>query len=96
MTGRWPFKKMPYAEASSSTARKKPSPKKERNRPYMDVAMAQVPFDQNQTVGLRDIHLPGGWHLNAGRVPVPPEPCCGRERHDEILRRRAILPQDLR
>jgi hypothetical protein len=46
-------------------------------------------------MGLRDIHLPGGWHLNIGRVPVPPEPGYGRERHDEILQCRAILPQDL-
>jgi hypothetical protein len=45
MTGRWPFEKTPYVEASSSTARKKPLPKKERNRPYMDVAMSQALFD---------------------------------------------------
>jgi hypothetical protein len=36
-------------------------------------------FDQNQSVGLREVNLPGGWHLNARRVSVPPVPCHGRE-----------------
>ena len=38
---------------------------------------------------------PGGWHLNRRRVPVPPVPRSGRERTEEILRRRALLPPDL-
>jgi hypothetical protein len=37
-------------------------------------------YDQNASVGLRDVHLPGGWHLNARRVPVPPVPRRGQER----------------
>jgi hypothetical protein len=47
--------------------RKKPPPNKDQNRPYMSVAMAHAMFDQNQSVGLRDVHLPGGWHLNTMR-----------------------------
>jgi hypothetical protein len=47
-------------------------------------------------MGVRDVHLPGGWHLNTRRVMVPPVPQRGRERCNEICRRRAILPQDMR
>jgi hypothetical protein len=44
MTGRWPFKKTQDINSSSSSAAKKKaaSPhKKERNRPYMNVEIAQ-------------------------------------------------------
>jgi hypothetical protein len=75
MTGRWPFKKTDAGASSSLAAKKKaPPPKKERNWPYMNVEIAQALYDQNVSVGLRDVHLPGGWHLNARRVPVPPMP----------------------
>jgi hypothetical protein len=47
-------------------------------------------------VGLPDVHLPGGWHLNVWRVSIPPVPRRGQERHDKIRRRWAILPPDLR
>jgi hypothetical protein len=83
----WPFKKTQDVGASSSSAAKKKatSPtKKERNRPYMNVEIAQALYDQNMSVGLRDIHLPGGWHLNARRVSVPPVPRRGQARRDEI------------
>jgi hypothetical protein len=62
----------------------------------MSVEIAQALYDQNTSVGLRDVHLPGGWHLNTRRVPVPPVPRRGQERRAEIRRRRAILPLDLR
>jgi hypothetical protein len=48
------------------------------------------------SVGLRDVHLPGGWHLNARRVPIPLVPRRGRAGRDEIRCRWAILPPDLR
>jgi hypothetical protein len=64
---------MPESGASSSSAVKKnaPPPKKERNHPYMSVEIAQALYDQNASMGLRDVHLPGGWHLNTRRVSVP-------------------------
>jgi hypothetical protein len=40
----------------------------------MSVEIAHALYNQNALVGLRDVHLPGGWHLNARRVPVPPVP----------------------
>jgi hypothetical protein len=96
MTWCWPFRKSD-ADASSSKAKKKPLlPKKERNRPYMNVEIVQALYDQNASMGLRDIHLPGSWHLDAKRVPEPLVPRHGQERRDEIRRRRAILPPDLR
>jgi hypothetical protein len=83
MTGRWPFKKTDTGASSSSPAKKKaPPPKKERNRPYMSVGIAQALYKQNAPVGLRDVHLPDGWHLNAGRVPVPLVPHRGQARWD--------------
>jgi hypothetical protein len=39
----------------------------------------------------------GGWYLKAHHVPVPPVSLNkGRERHDEVRRRRFILLSDLR
>jgi hypothetical protein len=35
----------------------------------MSAEIAQALYDQNSLVGLRDVHLPKGWHLNARRVP---------------------------
>jgi hypothetical protein len=46
-------------------------------------------------MGLRIVQLPGGWHLNARRVPVRPVPPPGQARWDEIQSRRAILTPDL-
>jgi hypothetical protein len=68
MTACWPFKKTQDADASwSSGAKKKaPPPKKGLNRPYMLVEIAQALYDQNVSVGLRDVHLPSGWHLSPG------------------------------
>jgi hypothetical protein len=43
MTGRWPFRKTD-ADASSSKA-KAPPPKKEQNRPYMNVEIVQGLYD---------------------------------------------------
>jgi hypothetical protein len=50
----------------------------------MNVEIVQALYDQNTSVGLCNVHLPGGWHLNARRVPVPPVPRHRRARHDEI------------
>jgi hypothetical protein len=92
-----PFKKTDASASSSSAAKKKaPPPKKERNRPYMNVEIAQALHEQNASVGLHDVHLPGGWYLNARRMPVPSVPRRGQERWDKIQRRRAILPPNLR
>jgi hypothetical protein len=62
---------------------------------YFSLETMQALYDQNESVGLRNVHIPGGWHLNARRVPVPPVPRHGRARCDEIRRRRAILLPDL-
>jgi hypothetical protein len=88
---------MPESGASSSSAVKKnaPPPKKERNHPYMSVEIAQALYDQNASMGLRDVHLPGGWHLNTRRVSVPLVPRRGWKRRDKIRHQRAILPPDL-
>ena len=45
--------------------------------------------------GWSDVHLPKGWLLSHWRVPMPPVPWQGQERHQEITRRRALLPLDL-
>jgi hypothetical protein len=74
MTGRWPFRKTDADASSSKTKAKAPPPKKECNRPYFSVEIVQALYDQNESVGLRNIHIPGGWHLNARRVSVPPVP----------------------
>jgi hypothetical protein len=88
---------MTDAGASSSKAKAKASsPNKERNRPYMSVEIVQALYDQNSSVGLRDVHLPSGWHLTARRVPIALVPRHGRARRDEIRRRQVILPLDLR
>jgi hypothetical protein len=62
MTGHWPFKKTDASASSSSATKKKVSPpnKKDRNRPYMSVEIAQTLYDQNVSVSQCDIHLPGG------------------------------------
>jgi hypothetical protein len=44
---------------------------------------------------MRDVHLPGSWHLNARRIPIPPVPRRGQAWRDEIWRRWAILSTDL-
>jgi hypothetical protein len=43
----------------------------------MSVKIAQALYNQNTSVGLCDIHIPSGWHLNDRRVSVPPVPCRG-------------------
>jgi hypothetical protein len=62
----------------------------------MSVEIAQAMYDQNASVGLRDVHLPGGWHLNARRVLVPPVPRRRQERRAEIRCRWVIRLPDLR
>jgi hypothetical protein len=57
--------------------------------------IVQALYEQNESVGLRDVHLPDSWRLNARRVPVPPMPLHGQARRDEIRHRRAIFPSDL-
>ena len=52
-------------------------------------------WERRQPLPWGDVHLPEGWHLNRLRVPVPPVPRSGRERTEEIRRRRALLPPDL-
>jgi hypothetical protein len=53
-------------------------------------------YAHNQTVPWPDVNLPGRWHLNSMRVPVPPVPREGKERVLEIRRRHALLPPTLR
>jgi hypothetical protein len=51
-------------------------------------------YKQNMLVGVRDVHLPSGWLLNAWRVPVHLVPRHGKEQRDKIRRCCSILPQD--
>jgi hypothetical protein len=96
MTGSWPFRKTDVGASESKAKATASPPKTERHRPYMSVEIAHALYNQNSSVGLHDVHLPGGWHLNAKRVPIPLVPHRGRAQRDEIRRRWAILPPDLR
>jgi hypothetical protein len=62
MLGRWPFKKVkPDPEASSLRKKAKSlPPKKQCDRPYLNVALARSMYKQNRSVGVRDVHLPAG------------------------------------
>jgi hypothetical protein len=97
MSGCWPSKKIkPNPEATPSRKKMKlPPPDKTRDRPYLNVPMARAIYRDNVSVGVHDIHLPGGCLLNVRRVLVPPMSCQGRETHDEIRRRQATIPHDL-
>jgi hypothetical protein len=72
MIGRWPFKKTQDVGASSSSVAKKKAPllKKDESALHEREDRAGL-YDQNASVGLRDIHIPSGWHLNDKRVSVP-------------------------
>jgi hypothetical protein len=43
---------------------------------------AKSMYEHNMLVGMRDVHLPNGWLLNAWRVSVPFVPRHGKERLD--------------
>jgi hypothetical protein len=61
MTGHLPFKKPKRdPEASSSrTKYKSPPPKKQRDMPYLNIAMARAMYRDNASVEMCDVHLPG-------------------------------------
>ena len=67
-----------------------------RRRPYLNKAKCQWYWDNAIPVPWPDVHLPEDWHLNPERIPVPPVPKNGLARENEILRRHAELPPDLR
>jgi hypothetical protein len=52
--------------------------------------MARRLYVHNRTMPWPDVNLPGKWHLNSRRVPVPLVPRRGEERVLEIRRRRAL------
>jgi hypothetical protein len=58
--------------------------------------MARRLYTHNRIVPWPDVNLPGRWHLNSRRVPVPPVPRRGQEQVLKIRRRRALLPPTLR
>jgi hypothetical protein len=89
----WPFSKTKNDhEASGSRSGKKP-----RVGQYIHVEFAHRLWEENRAVPWPDASLPGGgWYLNSKHVPVPPVPREGRERRDDVRRRRAILLVDLR
>jgi hypothetical protein len=60
MIGCWPFRKTNAGASSSKAKKKAPPPKKERNQPYMSGEIAQTLYEQNASVGLRDVHISGG------------------------------------
>jgi hypothetical protein len=63
---------------------------------YVPVRMARRLYAHNRTVPWPDVNLPGRWHLNSRRVPVPLVPPGGQEWVLKIRRRRALLPPALR
>jgi hypothetical protein len=60
------------------------------------VTHCQALYQCGQSVEWPDCSLPGGWHLNSRRVPVPPVPRFGPDRVTEIRRRRVLMPARLR
>ena len=82
-----PFQLAPPAVANRRRA---------RYRPYLNGTTCQWYWDNAVPLPLPDVHLADGWHLNPERIPVPPVPTSGRARAEEIQRRRAQLPPNLR
>ncbi|XBI27981.1 hypothetical protein VPH35_052317 [Triticum aestivum] len=72
-----------------------PRPAGEPDRRYLCAEVCRRYWETRTSVPWSDVHLPNGWHLSADRVPVPPVPVGGRARHDEIERRRRLLPDNL-
>jgi hypothetical protein len=58
----------------------RPAPARPRDTVYMPVRMARRLYVHNQPVPWPDVNLPGRWHLNCRRVPVPPVPREDQER----------------
>ncbi|KAE8812782.1 ADP-ribosylation factor-related protein 1 [Hordeum vulgare] len=57
---------------------------------------ARYLWENNLSVPWPSVVLPERWNLSESRVPVPQVPADGHERWQEIMRRRRILPLDLR
>ena len=85
----------PAAAADAEAARAARNARRWARRARVSLAVAEIYWETRQPLPWGDVHLPEGWHLNRRRVPVPPVPRSGRERTEEILRRRALLPPDL-
>jgi hypothetical protein len=67
-----------------------------RDRVYVPVKLARQLYADGEPVPWSDVNLLARWHLNSRRVPVPPVPRDGPEHLQEIRRRCALLPMDLR
>ncbi|KAE8792711.1 ADP-ribosylation factor-related protein 1 [Hordeum vulgare] len=72
-----------------------PRPVGQRDRQYLSAEVCRRYWETRTSVPWSDVHLPNNWHLSVDRVPIPPVPTSGRERRDEIERRRRLLPDDL-
>ena len=90
-----PPHRVPAAAADAEAARAARNARRRAHRARVSLEVAQIYWEARQPLPWGDAHLPEGWHLNRRRVPVPPVPRSGRERTEEILRRRALLPPDL-
>jgi hypothetical protein len=69
-TGCWQFKKTDVGVFFVLIRQEKGASAQED----LSMVIAQALYDQNASVGLCDVHLPSGWHLNARRVSVPSVP----------------------
>ena len=83
------------ATAADAEARAARNARRRARRARVSLEVAQIYWERRQPLPWGDVHLPEGWHLNRRRVPVPPVPRDGRERTEEILRRRALLPPEI-
>ena len=90
--GHPPRRHAPAAAADAEAARAARNARRRARRANVSTRVTQIYWETGQPLPWGDAHLPGGWHLNRRRVPVPRS---GRERTEEILRRRALLPPDL-
>ena len=90
-----PRRHAPAAAEDAEAQRAARNARRRARRANVSTEVAQIYWETGQPLPWGDAHLPGGWHLNGRRVPVPRVPRSGRTRTEEILRRRALLPPDL-
>jgi hypothetical protein len=65
-----------------------------RDRRYVPLAECWEHWDVGIPISHHDVSLPGGWHRNFDRVPIPPAPRVGTAAlHEEMRRRIREFPE---